>query len=100
MKDKDTDLIYEAYAGGREAYDTDRPSKAAVADLVKAKFGMDIQWDEGTRKWWRLNDLTGEYVIATGDEKMDIWSIEDNDSYMQHKAEGEGMQRHLRQSGL
>ena len=115
MKDKDSQLIYEAYLkedrlpgeeeipghdDDAEVYDEIRgPSKDEVADQVKAKFGMDIQWDEGTRKWWRLNDLTGEYAEVTGDEKMDIWSIEDNDSYMQHKAEGEGMRRQLGQAG-
>ena len=96
MRDKDTDLIYEAYAGDMAAYKKGQ-AKEAIAARVKAKFDMEVQWDEGSGKWWRLD--AGDPREVTGDEKMDIWSIEDKDSYMQHKAEGEGMRRQLDQAG-
>ena len=84
MKDKDTDLIYEAYTDSRES---------DIIAKVKDKFEMDVEFNGG--KWWRLDlDIPRE---VTGDERFDIWSIADPETYIQHKAEGRGMQKHLGQ---
>lgn len=91
MRDKDSRLIFETWqdraaAAGEKFGASGAPMfvEPDTAEKVKQVHGWDIQWDEGTGKWWRLDAPGGEREV-TGDEHWDIMRIEDPEKAAEYK---------------